>query len=74
MRLPLKPTILTKPTILLPLHIIRTPMPINTPCIIALRPILARRHAAHVSQRLQLILLRLEEVVVRAGVVGAVVS
>ena len=49
-------------------------MPINAPCIIALGPKLARRHAAHIPERLQLVLVRLVIVVVRARVVRAIVA
>lgn len=49
-------------------------MPINTLQIIALAPELAGGHAAHIAERLQLVLGGLVVVIVRAGVVGAVVA
>ena len=73
MPLPLKPTILPPLTLPTALLIIRAAMPINTPQIITLAAKLTRRHAAHIPQRLQLVLRGLVMVIVRARVIRAVV-
>lgn len=74
MRLSLKPTILPKLAILPPLNINRTAVPIDASQIVTFHPEFTGRHPAHVFERLQFILVWVVVVIVRTGVIGAVLT